>query len=214
MLRFICRDASYAPPGIIIQMAGTRVTFAAIILTALAVLLPSVFGFVGERRLKRQLKAAEAASEREALADQEATGGRLSTQHQRNLKLSQQNLESNSAALNPIRESDSSRQSDTQLSIASTVVFSSQQQLVQQAHASTYSSAADQDQDSETCSGDKNPEGGEWEGERRVSTAESVNTSAKVRVEMSDEIREKMFISTDLTLYNTHRTIFWLVRRR
>jgi hypothetical protein len=38
----------------------------------------------------------------------------------------------------------------------------------------------------------------------------STNTGRIGRVEMTDEDREKAFISTDMTLYNTHRKIFWL----
>lgn len=197
-------------------MAGTRVTFAAIILTALVVLIPSMCGFVGERGMQRQLRAA-AASESAEHQDVEATG-RLSTQHQRNLQLSKQNLDNAAAAtLNPIRESETS--------MASTVVMSAHVQAIL---------SVDPDADRERESGTANMDTGEEEededeggkevaGSDRVSSTEesSARKSAGVetetstragggRVEMSDEEREKTFLSTDMTLYNTHKSIFWL----
>jgi hypothetical protein len=166
----------------------------------LAVFLPSAFGFVGERRLKKQLGAASKKDD-----DVEASGvdsGRLSTQHQRNLKLSKQNLESASTTLNPVRESEAS---ETVFSMASTVVMSAHVQAIR---------GADEDHDGVVTDNEGIFDDKDATRNSLVSiggtSVMSTNTGRIGRVEMTDEDREKAFISTDMTLYNTHRKIFWL----
>ena len=197
--------------GVIIQMAGTRITFAAIIVTALAVLLPAMTGYVGERRLQKQLRAAAvsaaAVSEAGAPLDVE-TPGRLSTQHQRNLSaqlhLSQQNLQSHSASLNPIRESETR---DAELSMASTVVLSTHVKAILSADYDTDAGEEEKEKEME----EEEEEEREYMRSARFSSADLARReSGSGSVEMSAEEREKTFISTDMTLYNTHRKIFWL----
>ena len=179
----------FGTSGVLIYVAGPRFVFAVIILTAVAVFLPSCCGFVGERRLKKQLRAAEEKDNNSA--------NRHSAQIEQEPGLSTQNLEK--FTLNAIRESeDESRQN---LSIASTIVTTPYASMRGLLHKD---SASDDESDEDFLYATR---------ESTMSTVASSRFSSavgKYRPELSDKAREKLFISTDLTLYNTHRNIFWL----
>jgi hypothetical protein len=68
----------YGVSGVAIQVAGPRGTFLIVMITAAAVFLPTLLGFVGEKRLNQQLAAAIALEESSARLG--AGGNRISQQ--------------------------------------------------------------------------------------------------------------------------------------
>ena len=150
-----------------IHFAGSRVLFGVIALTSASVLIPSCFGFVGERRLKKQL---DIAVKRENDADSPNNTGNEKNRPSHFVG------DGRPSTLNPILEGGNE---DKSQSIKSSDICDL----------------------TTIVSSDDIPHAKREENKKEVTSH---------RVEISDEEREKKFISTDMTLYNNHRNIFWL----